>query len=651
MSVLSNRVGIFFGWQWLVLVGLFSLVSIGVFTLAQSRESTAQIGPGQGEQIVVAQITDLIDSVSTSGTVIFPNRETVSFEISGDVGVVLVAEGAIVRPGQALASIDDATLASLQEDVAQAKITLQKVTEDLETALARPDEAEIAKANHEVNKSRLALQDAEDALADINEITATERATAQDALAQAEVALANATSDLAAAKRTAAENNTDTQASLTNAQVAYAEVFTRWLGIHATNVEPNSNPDSLFAGWKVDLESLFDDRAVLGANNRSSAPDDDPETAWNEATVYSWLTLFPGQVIGICNDGAPHQGVCAEQEIDETWDELTDARTSVETTALEGSKSVLKAEEALSKAEQARESAEEALSDLLSPDALVRDLAVTKVKTAEIALTDAQEVLTETQGGLDELDLQLLQAQQVVAKEALVSAKIAVSGATLVAPIAGIVETLSMAAGDRANQQNVFLEIVDQSTVEIDGSVDEIDVLSIQEGLAVSVQMTALPDQSLAGTIDEIGSADAGQGGVVTFPIKIRLNVPEGLALREGLSATSEIVIDQYRDVLVVPTSSVSGSFLAPVVRVATAQGIQERPVQLGPSDDFWVVVIAGLLAGEQVLMPEPASSETRFGGFRGLLGGGRGGLGGGQAGRGGGQGGRGGGQGGRGGG
>ena len=122
----------------------------------------------------------------------------------------------------------------------------------------------------------------------------------------------------------------------------------------------------------------------------------------------------------------------------------------------------------------------------------------------------------------------------------------------------------------------------------------------------------------------EIGAASAGQSDVVTFPVTVRLDVPPGLTLRDGLSAVSEIVLAQYAGELLIPTSAVTGSIISPAVRVSVDGMVEERGVRLGPSDDFWVVVIDGLSEGEQVVMPEPAAAAQAGGGaFRTVFGGG----------------------------
>ena len=101
----------------------------------------------------------------------------------------------------------------------------------------------------------------------------------------------------------------------------------------------------------------------------------------------------------------------------------------------------------------------------------------------------------------------------------------------------------------------------------------------------------------------------------MTFPVSITVDVPEGLELREGLSATASVVISQQLNVLRVPTSTIQGSFLRPFVRLSRGGEIVERPVDLGSSDNFWVIVTDGLSEGEEVLMPAPSVDSTQFAG------------------------------------
>ena len=98
--------------------------------------------------------------------------------------------------------------------------------------------------------------------------------------------------------------------------------------------------------------------------------------------------------------------------------------------------------------------------------------------------------------------------------------------------------------------------------------------------------------------------------------------------LREGLTAVAKIILSEEKDVLMVPQQSLYGSFDRPTVRVMTDSGVEERPVDLGNGDDFWVAVRQGLKEGEQVVMEssEVSTTGSGFRQLRGITGGGRGG-------------------------
>ena len=98
-----------------------------------------------------------------------------------------------------------------------------------------------------------------------------------------------------------------------------------------------------------------------------------------------------------------------------------------------------------------------------------------------------------------------------------------------------------------------MLEIVDPTIVEVDGIVDEIDVLLVNLGTPAEVSLDALPGVIIEGTVTEIAAESQNQQGVVSFPIRIRMEIPEGLQPRSGLSAIANIVLREERNVLLVP--------------------------------------------------------------------------------------------------
>lgn len=591
MRFLSAKAGPFYVWQVPVLLAALIGAGAAAYFYAPMPSTAPAGGLAEGEQLVPVQRGTLTDAIATSGTVVFPMREEVAFSVAGDVGEVLVDVGSVVRAGDVLARLDAATMASLERDIAKAEVDLRDAQEALADALGLPDATEIAAASDAVRLSRRALENAQGDLELTMRNTVRDEADAEDAI------------------RDAMDLVDDALDVVNEMAEEYADAFVQWLGVPASSVNTQQEPSEVLSGWQLDLDALFDDRQVLNHDlSWMDPPDDDPATLWDELVVFSWKTLYVGRLAGTCPDGPPYQGRCAEEELEEAWTALEDARTTVddaravvddkraelENTIAKIARDVLSAEEAVEKAENALVADEEAAADLV--------------------------VETET------LDVALLQSEITVAEHALADALEAVENAALTAPVSGIVEDVSMEAGDRlgeqGGQQQPSITILDPSVVEVDGSVDEIDVLAVAVGMPVAVSLSALEGQTLTGEIVEVGAASSGSG-VVTFPVTVRLDVPVGLTLRDGLTAVAEIVLARYPDELLIPTSSVTGSIIAPVVRVSVDGVVEERAVTLGPSDDFWVVVLEGLSEGEQVVMPEPAAAAQGGGGFGAVFGGG----------------------------
>ncbi len=202
---------------------------------------------------------------------------------------------------------------------------------------------------------------------------------------------------------------------------------------------------------------------------------------------------------------------------------------------------------------------------------------------------------------------------------------------TLRAPFAGIVSLVQIEEGDEVGARAEILVLSDTTIIEVDGIVDEVDVLSLREGVRAEVTLDALPCSRLEGILTEIATSALSQQGVVSYPIRISLELPRRMEPREGLSAVANIVLREERNVLRVPQQALQGSFDQPVVKVKTAFGFEERSVTLGDTDGYWVAIREGLEEGEQVVVETSSATTSQFsfrqlrGQFRGSRGGGTG--------------------------
>ena len=565
------------------------------------------------EQEYVVTRGDLSQTVSTSGTLQYANSAELRFPLEGTLAALDAEEGEEVAAGQVLALLDDATTAALERAVAEAQLDLR----DAESAFAiasKPAEGlPLAEAQTKVATAQLTLDDADFAL---REVEAGLNSSAVVA-AQAGLDAARADYDASLADLETVEDEWNSKVAeadndATDAIDAYERAIASWFG-PMDGVDLAIAPSVLVAGWDVTYTEIWESNTAY-----VSAPEDDDTTPWDEYTIWLWDRLYPDEVQPTCASTVPSGWRCIEQELDDAWDGRLAAQQTAATVRTQSATAVNSSRVKVTTTESSLAKAQQTLNSLVNPATLVKrqaelDAAAAKLVDAESELAAAMEV--------DAVALRLASAKLTQAESVLDIALRRLEGAALTAPFDGVIRTVGADEGDEVSAETIVLEVVDTSAMRISASVDEIDVLSISRGDSVRVTMDALPGRELDGTITSIGGAGASNQGVVTFPVIITVTLPEGLSLPAGLSATAEVVVQEVTDVLLVPSQAISGSLLQPTVRVRSGGKTEAVPVELGASDDFWVVVTSGLNEGDVIVMTVAASGAGT--GFTQLPGGG----------------------------
>ena len=237
------------------------------------------------------------------------------------------------------------------------------------------------------------------------------------------------------------------------------------------------------------------------------------------------------------------------------------------------------------------------------PNPLETEASRTRLDLARAILERAEAELKGIKEGPDPLEVALRGIDVALARAALEGALRRFGSATIRAPWDGLVSLVNVEVGQSVGVDTPVIEIVDPSVIEVDGVVDETDAAFLREGAAALVTMDALLGQKLEGTVFKVARQATSRDGVTGYSMRVRADAPEGLALREGLSAVATVVVRRERDVLLVPLSAVFGTFEQPIVKVMNGQRVQERQVVLGATDDVWAVVAEGLSEAELVVM------------------------------------------------
>lgn len=296
-------------------------------------------------------------------------------------------------------------------------------------------------------------------------------------------------------------------------------------------------------------------------------------------------------------------------EKDRLWEAYQAALNDVEEARLNAATSIATAENNVTKAQNTLTSARKALADLV-PDSLTIQQKEAAVASAKATLAQAEDDLAYAEAGHN---IELLQLKVDSARVALDEARDQLEAATIVAPFDGTVAEVNAAPGDEVTPNTIIIRLVDTSTVEVDAAVDEVDVALIKPGQTAIITLDALPNTLLRGEVTFVAILASSQSGVVTYDIAIKVLNPEGAGLRQGMSATIEIVSVQAENALLVPSKAITRKGPTQIVEVVTADGsTEERTVETGETNGTFTEIKSGLAEGEKVRVQVSSSTSTR---------------------------------------
>jgi RND family efflux transporter MFP subunit len=202
-----------------------------------------------------------------------------------------------------------------------------------------------------------------------------------------------------------------------------------------------------------------------------------------------------------------------------------------------------------------------------------------------------------------------------IAKLSLESAELNLEKAVIVAPFDGVVTDITITEGKEISTATLAtpaISLVDISEIEMRGFIDEIDIAMVQLGQEANIILDALPDEEVKGSVVFISPVGTIIAGVVSYDTTITLENPAG-GLKDGMSATAEVIIERRDDVLSIPNRYIRGTLENPMVVVLVDGQQEQKEITLGLSDGINTEVLSGLQEGEKVILP---TSEERQGGF-----------------------------------
>lgn len=226
------------------------------------------------------------------------------------------------------------------------------------------------------------------------------------------------------------------------------------------------------------------------------------------------------------------------------------------------------------------------------------------------------------------------------------SARQEVRETTLRAPISGTIASLSGSVGETVSggsagggaseagaggaaggessggesSGSAFIVLAQLHRLKMEVSFSESDIGKVRKGQTATVSIDSMEGTELAGEVTKVSVLPSeGSSSVVEYPATIVLS-QSAKGLRAGMSASAEVVVEQVKDAVTVPSEAISRLGSGKTVTVEEDGKEVTKTVTTGLEGDETTEVISGLKAGQTLVLPEVsvAAASSSAGGEEG---------------------------------
>jgi len=206
-------------------------------------------------------------------------------------------------------------------------------------------------------------------------------------------------------------------------------------------------------------------------------------------------------------------------------------------------------------------------------------------------------------------------AQLHSARQALDLVRTQLENTSIYAPAGGLLvykplhisgEYRTLRIGDSLHANQPFMVIPDLEDLVLQAMIPESELSQVNAGQKVIVYPQAFPDLRLAGIVEQVGviaeSAPGQPKWQKYFSLTIALDDKDD-RLRPGMSAVAHVISAQREEALLIPRRAITWNEDAAYTEVKTALQISSRKLSLGVANETHYEVLAGLSAGETVIL------------------------------------------------
>jgi HlyD family secretion protein len=154
--------------------------------------------------------------------------------------------------------------------------------------------------------------------------------------------------------------------------------------------------------------------------------------------------------------------------------------------------------------------------------------------------------------------------------------------------------------------------VANPNSMQLPVSVDELDLPNMKTGMKADVKVDSLADKKFEGVISSVSTVGTTTNGVTNYAVVLAVENPDQ-ALKYGMTATAEILIQDKKDVIYLPPEALQKQNGKRYVTLKKADGTNEvkHEITIGITSATAVEITSGLSEGDKVVEPVVKKQST----------------------------------------
>lgn len=198
------------------------------------------------------------------------------------------------------------------------------------------------------------------------------------------------------------------------------------------------------------------------------------------------------------------------------------------------------------------------------------------------------------------------QAQVTQLKANLDYARIQLSYTDIIAPVCGVVASVSTQEGETVAAMfaaPTFVTIIDTSRLEVMAYVDETDISSVAAGQKAEFTVDTYPDVLFEGKVVSIYPKAEILDNVVNYDVIVEISGKKGKTLRPEMTTTVNILMDSLSNVIAIPEKAVTSGEGESFIYVLEDDKPVKKKITTGIRTKSLIQVVSGLKVDERLIL------------------------------------------------